>query len=114
MSHSALHHIDVFDRDRAAVAVEDNENCKTDRRLGSRHRQDEQRKDLSDDVVQEGGEGDHVDVDGKQDQFDRHQDDDDVLAVQEDAEDAKREEDGADRQVVGKTDDHVLCSLTCL
>src|SRR5262245_11085617 len=33
MSCSALHHIDVFDRDRTAVSVEDNENCKTDGRF---------------------------------------------------------------------------------
>jgi hypothetical protein len=40
----------------------------------------------------------------KQDQFDRHQDDDDVLAVQEDAENADDEEERADGQVVGESD----------
>ncbi len=40
--------------------------------------------------------------------LDRHEDDDDVLPVEEDTEDADREEDRADRQVVGKTDFHIL------
>src|SRR5688572_27027691 len=34
---SALHHVDVFDGDRAAVAVEDDENCKSDRGFGRRN-----------------------------------------------------------------------------
>ena len=52
-------------------------------------------------------EGHQVDVDREQHQLDRHQDDDDVLAVEEDAEDAEREQDRGDGQVVGEADlDH--------
>ena len=52
MSVSALHHVDVFDRDRAAVAVVDDEDGQADRRLGRRHRQDEQREDLAGQVAE--------------------------------------------------------------
>ena len=49
-----------------------------------------------DQIVQKGGEGDEIDVHRQQDQLDRHQDDDDVLAVEEDAEHAEREQDRGD------------------
>ncbi len=59
------------------------------------HGQHEQREDLADQIAEERREGHEVDVDRQQHQFDRHQDDDDVLAVEEDAEDADREQDRA-------------------
>ena len=59
---------------------------------------------------------DEVDVDREQDQLDRHQDDDDVLAVEEDAEDAEREQDRGDGEVVAEPDGHDSpcpdCTLT--
>ena len=39
---SALHHVDVFDRDRAAVAEEGDEDGEADRRLGGGDRQHDQ------------------------------------------------------------------------
>ena len=48
--------------------------------------------------------GHEIDVDRKQDQLDRHQDDDDVLAIEDDAGDAEREQDGRDDQIMIKTD----------
>src|SRR5690606_22898993 len=54
MARSALHHVDVFHGDRAAVAVEDDENCKTDGGLCGGNGQNEQCEDLPDNVVQEG------------------------------------------------------------
>src|SRR5690606_11879317 len=101
---STLHHVDVFDRDRAAVAEKHHEDGQADRRLRGGDGQDEHGEDLADQVVEEAREGDQVDVDSQQDQLDRHQDDDDVAPVQEDAEDAEREEDGADGQVVAESD----------
>jgi hypothetical protein len=56
-------------------------------------------------VVQEERERHQVEVHRKQDQFDRHQDDDDVLAVEEDAEHAKREQDRPDREIMAKSMD---------
>ena len=44
------------------------------------------REDLAHQVLQVGREGDEVDVHRQQHQLDRHQDDDDILTVQEDAE----------------------------
>src|SRR6201994_576038 len=102
----ALHQIDVFNRNRAAVAEIDHENGKADRGFRGSHRQDQQRIDLPDDVADEGRERHQVDVDRKQDQLDRHQDDDDVLAVEEDAENPEREQDRSDGKVMPEPDDH--------
>ena len=53
MASSALHRIDVFDRDRAAVAIVGHQDREADRGLRRRHRQDEQREDLAGEVVQD-------------------------------------------------------------
>src|SRR6266404_5687651 len=103
---SALHQIDVFDRDRTAVAEVDHQDRQADRGFGGGDRQHQKREYLADDVAQEGRERHEVDIDREQDQLDRHQDDDDVLAVQENAEDPEREQDGADREIVPQTDGH--------
>ena len=50
--------------------------------------QHEQGEDLADEIAEECRKGDKVDVDGKQHQLDRHQDDDDVLAIEKNAENA--------------------------
>src|SRR5450830_378000 len=105
---STLHQIDVFDRDRAAVAVIDHEDGEPDRGFRRRHREHQERVDLPDDVAEIAGEGDQVDVDREQDQLDRHQDDDHVLAVEEDAENPEREQDGGNREIMSEPDGHVL------
>src|SRR6266851_3800866 len=105
---SALHQVDVGDFDGAAIAEIDDQYGKADRRLGGGDGQHEHGEDLADEIVQEGRESDEVDVDGEQDELDRHQDDDDVLAVEEDAEDAEGEEHGTDGEIVGEADfEHV-------
>src|SRR5580658_198211 len=103
---SALHQVDVFDGDGAAVAEVDDEDGEADRCLGGRDGEHEHGEDLADEIVetQTGREGDEVDVDGEQHQLDRHQHDDDVLAIEEDAEDAEREDDGGKDQVMGEAD----------
>src|SRR5262245_18812108 len=103
---SALHQIDVVDRDRAAVAVVDDEDGKPDRGLRRRDGEHQHGKHLADYVTDEGGEGNEDDVDAEQDQLDRHQDDDDVLAVEEDAEDAEREQHLGHGEVVSEPDGH--------
>ena len=50
---SALHQIDVFDRDRAAVAEIDDEDGEPDRGLGGRDGEHEQREDLADEVAED-------------------------------------------------------------
>src|SRR6202022_4600390 len=103
---SALHQIDVFDLDRAAVAEVRHQHGEPDRGLGRGNRQHQQREHLTDDVAEESRERHQVDIDREQDQLDRHQDDDDVLAVEKDAEDPQREQDRADRQIMPKPDRH--------
>src|SRR6185437_1697820 len=52
----ALHEVDVFDGDGAAIAEIADEDGKADCRLRRRHRQQEHGKDLADEIVEEGGE----------------------------------------------------------
>src|SRR5262245_39350463 len=54
----------------------------------------------------EGRKGDEVQVHGKQHQLDRHQNDDDVLAIEEDAENAEREQDRGNGEIMGEADGH--------
>src|SRR5580692_4725172 len=102
----ALHQIDVVDGDRAAVAEIGDQDGEPDGRFRRRHREHEERIDLADDVAQEGRERHQVDVDGEQDELDRHQDDDDVLAVEEDAQNPEREQDRGDREIMAEPDRH--------
>ena len=97
---SPLHGVDVFNRDGAAVAEKRHENGEADGRLGGSNGQNEHRENLADEITQKGGERDEVDVHGEQNELDRHQDDDDVLPVQEDAEDAEREQNRGNRQIM--------------
>src|SRR5690606_29129606 len=83
-----LHPVDVIDRDGAAAAEVDDQNGQPDRRLAGSDGQDEHGEDLPRQVAEEGAEGDEVDVHRKQDQLDRHQDHDDVLPIEKDAEHA--------------------------
>src|SRR5690554_1877263 len=101
---SALHHVDVFDGDGAAVAEIDHQDRQADGRFRGRHGQDEEGKDLANEIIQVGREGHQIDVDRKQHELDRHQDHDDVLTVQEDAQDPQGKEDCGHRQVVSQSD----------
>src|SRR6516165_622360 len=103
---SAFHHVDVFDANGAAVAEIDDENGEADCGFGRGDRQHEHRKGLADEIVQKDRERDKVNADRKQHQLDRHQHDDHILAVQEDAEDPEREQDRGHRQVMRKADGH--------
>src|SRR4051794_30993664 len=101
---SPLHLVDVVDRDRAAASEVDDEDGEADRRLARRDGEDEHREHLADHVAEEGGEGDEVDVHREQDQLDRHQDDDDVLAVEENAEHAEHEQYRPDGEIMAEAD----------
>src|SRR5215472_11114891 len=103
---SALHNVDVLDRDRASIAEVDNQNRQTDRRFRRCYRQHEHRKRLADEVAQKDRKGDEIDRHRKQHQFDRHQHDDDVLAVEKDAENPECEEKRGNRQVMREADRH--------
>src|SRR5579885_968852 len=103
---SALEEIDLRHVDGAAVAEIDDDDGEPDRRLRRRDGQDDQREDLTDEIGVEGGEGDEIEVHREQHQLDAHQNDDDVLAIEEDAEDAEREQDRRHGEVMREPDDH--------
>src|SRR5262245_40210791 len=54
-----------------------------------------------------------IDVDREQDQFDRHQYDDDALAIEKNTEDPEGEQDRGDGQIVAEADGHVLPPSPC-
>jgi hypothetical protein len=89
-----------------AIAVVSDQDGQPNGGFGRRHSQHQQRVDLADQIAEEGREGDKIDVDREQDQLDRHQDDNHILAVEENAEDPDREQDGGDREVVAEADGH--------
>src|SRR5580704_5930126 len=103
---SALHHVDVLNRDGAAVAEIDHKNGKPDCRFGGGDGEHEQGEDLADQIAQIGREGHEIDAHRQEDQFHRHQDDDDVLAVEENAHHPDGEQDSGDSQVIGQPDGH--------
>ena len=91
----ALQGADVVDVDGLQVAEQHHQDGEADRRFGGCHRQDEEHEHLAVQVAAELREGDEVGVHRQQHQFDRHQQHDDVLAVEKDAEDPEREGEAA-------------------
>src|SRR5260221_2314342 len=91
---------EVVDVDRTEVAEERDQDREPDRRLGRRHRQYEEHEHLAREVAELVREGDEVHVDGEQHQLDRHQQDDEVLAVEEYSDHADREEQRAEDEEV--------------
>src|SRR5258707_8708286 len=102
----ALHRADIFDLDGAAITEIHHEEGEPDRRLGRRDRQHQHGEDLADDVALEDREGHEVDVDREQHQLDAHQDDDDVLSVQENTQDSEREQHRREAEIVAEPDGH--------
>jgi hypothetical protein len=49
-------------------------------------------------------ERDEIEIDGEQDQLDRHQYDDHIFPVEKNAENAEREQDRTDREIVRESD----------
>src|SRR5690606_39072575 len=99
---SALQRIDFADIDGAAGTEQGHQDRQADRGLGRGHGHDEEHEQLPGGIAQLAREADEVDVDRKQHQLDRHQQDDDVLAVEEDAGDADAEQHRAQREVMAQ------------
>src|SRR6516165_7357300 len=97
-----LQQINLVHVDRLLVAEEGDQDAEADGGFGGGIGDDKDSEDLSVKAV-EPREGDQVQVDGIQDEFDRHQDDDHV-ATREDADDAQNEEGGGDDQVMNGGD----------
>src|SRR5260370_22143928 len=62
---SSLHHIDLLDPDRAAIAEIDNKDGEADCRFDHSPRPHEHRKGLADEIVQKDRECDKIDADGE-------------------------------------------------
>src|SRR5262245_54257428 len=103
---SALEEIDLRHVDGAAVAEIDDDDSEPDRGLRRCDREHNQCEHLSDEVAMEGGEGDEIEIHRKQHQLDAHENDDHILAVQEDTENAEREQDRGNREVMGEVNGH--------
>src|SRR5512138_239759 len=94
----AFHFIELFDVDALLLTEQDHENGETDRRLGRRDRHDEEHVHLPIQVAELARERDEVEVDRKEHQLDAHEQQDHVLAVQENARDAEREQQACQHQ----------------
>src|SRR5581483_9048575 len=94
---SSLQRVDLGQIDRALVAVDEQDDGEADADLGGGHGDDEQGEDLARNRVPEGPEGNQVDVDGVEDQLDRHQHEHAVAPGQH-AVDARAEQEGGEEE----------------
>ena len=76
--------------DGLQVAEQHDENCQADRCLRGGYGHDKKNEYLPRQILQVMRKGDEVDVDRQQHQFDGHQDDDQILPVQENTNNADR------------------------
>jgi len=96
----------MVDRDISSIAKINDQNGKADGGFGGRDRQDEEREDLPRQIVLEDGKRHKVDVDGQQHQLDRHQDDDNVPAIEEYPHHADRKQESGDDEKMRQTYSH--------
>ena len=92
---STLQAIQIIHVDGLQVAEQHDENGEPDRRLGSGHGKNEKHEYLSRQILQVVRESDEIEIYGEQHQLDRHQNDDQIFPVQENPDDADREQDRA-------------------
>src|SRR5258706_12828080 len=104
MVSSALQRVELVDVDRRAVAEQHHEDREADGRFGRGHGEDEEDEHLALHVAQVVRERDEVQVDREQHQLDAHQEHDQVLAIEEDADHRQREQHGPERQVMAQPD----------
>src|ERR1039458_378559 len=95
--------IDLVDQHRLLIAEQRDENAQTYGRLGHGHGDHKDRENLPVERLQVAAEGHQVQVDGVENQLDRHHDDDDI-AAQQNAEGADEQQSDAEDQVVSGCD----------
>src|SRR6185312_3715121 len=110
---SASQGIQVFDVDAAPLAEQHDQDGEPDRRFRRRHGEHEEYEHLAVDIAQHPGEGDEVEVGGQQQQLHAHEEQDDVLAVEEDAGHREGEEHPREGEEVRQSD-HVRFSASTL
>src|SRR5262245_45667193 len=93
MRGSALQRVQVVDVDAAPFAEQHDQDGEADGGLRGGHGEHEEHEDLSADVSQVARERDEVEVRREQQQLHAHQQQDDVLAVEEDARNRYGEQD---------------------
>jgi hypothetical protein len=98
-----LHPVDIINGYGATAAEIDNQYSKANRGLTRRDGQNEHSKDLASQVAQKYAKRDQIDVHRKQYEFNRHQDDDDIFPVQENAKHTHHEQDAADNEIMFDT-----------
>src|SRR6266436_122447 len=91
------HFLDV---DRADITEQQDQDREPDRRFSGGDGEDEKHEYLTSGVAQEARERDEVEVDGEQHELDRHQHDQDVAPVEENADYADRKQDRPEDQVM--------------
>src|SRR5688572_6172119 len=101
---STFQPVEILDVDGIDAAEEHDQYREPDRRLRGGNRQDEEDEYLPGSVAQEMRESDEIHVDGEQHELDRHQEDDHVLAVQEDPDDRNGEKNGREHEIVRERD----------
>src|SRR5688500_9549727 len=99
----ALEAVQVLDIDGVEIAEQHNKDRQADCGFRRGHSEDEENEDLSGGVAEIMRERDEVHVHRKQHQFNRHQEDDDVPAVQKNADDGDRKQDRAEYQVMSES-----------
>ena len=93
---------------RLPFAEQHHQDGEADRGFRGGHGQDEEHEHLPRQVAQVVREGDEVEIHREQHQLDAHQQQQHVLAIDEDAGDAQAEEDARQQQDVGQRDVHCL------
>src|SRR5579864_6872007 len=95
---SALQAVEIVDVDGLDGAEQHHQDRQPDRRLRRGDGEYEEHENLPVRIAKVVREGDEIHVDGEQHQLDRHQQDDDVLAVEKYPDDADREQHRAENQ----------------
>ena len=89
---------------RAPLAEQHDQDRKADGRFRRRDGEHEEHEHLAADVAQVAREGDEVEIGREQQQLDAHQEQDDILAVDEDARHRERKQDPGERQELRERD----------
>ena len=94
----ALQAVQIIHMDGFEVTEQHDKNSQTDSRLGSSNRQNEEDEDLPRKILKIVREGNEVHIHREQHQLDGHQDNDQILPVKENPDDANGKQNGAEYQ----------------
>src|ERR1700674_5008797 len=97
---SSLELAEFLDVDRTDVAEKKHQDGEPDRGLRGGDGQYEEHENLPGRIAEEAREGDEVEVDREQHQLDRHQHDEDVAAIEKNADHADGEQDRPEDEVM--------------